>query len=54
MLGLWATRRPGSGARPYRTEQVSSQFEELMLKGISVPTYQVSAMTMRNPFSRWL
>lgn len=40
-------------ARPYRTERISSQFEELMLKGISVPTYQVSAMTMRNAMRYW-
>jgi uncharacterized protein with NAD-binding domain and iron-sulfur cluster len=40
-------------ARSYRTERISSQFEELMLKGISVPTYQVSAMTMRNAMRYW-
>lgn len=40
-------------ARAYRTEQISEQFEELMLKGISVPTYQVSAMTMRNVMRYW-
>lgn len=40
-------------SRPYRTEQISDQFEELMLKGISVPTYQVSAMTMRNVMRYW-
>ena len=40
-------------SRPYRTERISDQFEELMLKGISVPTYQVSAMTMRNVMRYW-
>ena len=40
-------------SRPYRTEKISDQFEELMLKGISVPTYQVSAMTMRNVMRYW-
>lgn len=40
-------------SRPYRTGQISTQFEELMLKGISVPTYQVSAMTMRNVMRYW-
>jgi uncharacterized protein with NAD-binding domain and iron-sulfur cluster len=40
-------------ARAYRTEPISAQFEELMLKGISVPTYQVSAMTMRNAMRYW-
>jgi uncharacterized protein with NAD-binding domain and iron-sulfur cluster len=40
-------------SRMYRTEPISAQFEELMLKGISVPTYQVSAMTMRNAMRYW-
>lgn len=40
-------------SRLYRTEKTSDQFEELMLKGISVPTYQVSAMTMRNVMRYW-
>jgi hypothetical protein len=40
-------------SRLYRTEKISDQFEELMLKGISVPTYQVSAMTMRNVMRYW-
>ena len=35
-------------ARFYRTDTIADQFQELMLKGISVPTYEVSAMTMRN------
>jgi uncharacterized protein with NAD-binding domain and iron-sulfur cluster len=41
-------------SRFYRTEAVSLQFEELMLKGISVPTYEVSAMTMRNVMRYWV
>jgi len=40
-------------SRFYRTEGVAQQFEELMLKGISVPTYEVSAMTMRNVMRFW-
>ncbi len=40
-------------SRFYRTERVAQQFEELMLKGISVPTYEVSAMTMRNVMRFW-
>lgn len=34
-------------SRFYETEPVANQFEDLMLKGISVPIYEVSAMTMR-------
>lgn len=41
-------------SRFYRTERVAQQFEELMLKGISVPTYEVSAMTMRNVTRYWV
>jgi uncharacterized protein with NAD-binding domain and iron-sulfur cluster len=41
-------------SRFYRTETVEDQFEELMLKGISVPTYDVSAMTMRNVMRFWV
>jgi protoporphyrinogen oxidase len=40
-------------SRFYRTEQIAQQFQELMLKGISVPTYEVSAMTMRNVMRFW-
>jgi uncharacterized protein with NAD-binding domain and iron-sulfur cluster len=35
-------------SRFYRTERVASQFEHLIMKGISVPANVVSAMTMRN------
>jgi len=41
-------------SRFYRTDPVAVQFEELMLKGISVPTYEVSAMTMRNVMRFWV
>jgi len=41
-------------SRFYRTERVAQQFQELMLKGISVPTYEVSAMTMRNVMRFWV
>ena len=41
-------------SRFYRTDSVALQFEELMLKGISVPTYEVSAMTMRNVMRYWI
>jgi phytoene dehydrogenase-like protein len=41
-------------SRFYRTDHVASQFQELMLKGISVPTYEVSAMTMRNVMRYWV
>lgn len=41
-------------SRFYETESVANQFEDLMLKGISVPIYEVSAMTMRNTMRYWL
>ena len=41
-------------ARFYRTDTIAEQFQELMLKGISVPTYEVSAMTMRNVMRYWV
>lgn len=41
-------------SRFYRTEAIARQFEELMLTGISVPTSEVSAMTMRNVMRFWL
>jgi len=41
-------------SRSYRTERLIQQFQELMLKGISVPTYEVSAMTMRNVMRFWV
>ena len=40
-------------SRFYRTERVAQQHQELMLKGISVPTFFVSAMTMRNVMRYW-
>jgi len=41
-------------SRFYRTDLIADQFQELMLKGISVPTYEVSAMTMRNVMRFWV
>lgn len=41
-------------SRLYRTDRIVNQFQELMLKGISVPTYEVSAMTMRNVMRFWV
>ncbi len=41
-------------SRFYRTEQVAREFQDLMLKGISVPTYMVSAMTMQRVMQNWL
>ena len=41
-------------SRFYRTEQVAREFQDLMLKGISVPTYLVSAMTMQRVMQNWL
>ena len=38
----------------YRTERIALQHQELLLKGISVPSYAVSAMTMRNVLRFWL
>jgi len=40
--------------RFYRTERVALQHQDLLLKGISVPSYDVSAMTMRNVLRFWL
>ncbi|HVO41658.1 MAG TPA: FAD-dependent oxidoreductase [Aggregatilineales bacterium] len=40
-------------SRFYRTEQVARQFQDMMLKGISCPAYEVSAMTMRNVMRYW-
>ena len=39
--------------RFYRTERVALQHQDLLLKGISVPSYAVSAMTMRNVLKYW-
>ncbi len=41
-------------SRFYRTEQVAMQYQDLMLKGISVPSYFVSAMTMRQVMRYWI
>lgn len=41
-------------SRPYRTEQVARHFHDFTLKGVSVPSYQVSAMTVRNVFLYWM
>jgi uncharacterized protein with NAD-binding domain and iron-sulfur cluster len=41
-------------SRFYRTEPIAQQFQELMLKGISVPTYEVSAMTMHKVMQFWV
>jgi uncharacterized protein with NAD-binding domain and iron-sulfur cluster len=38
----------------YRTETVAAQTQQLMLKGISVPSYFVSAMTMRKVMLFWM
>ncbi len=40
-------------SRFYRTQAVALQFQDLMLKGISCPAYEVSAMTMRNVLRYW-
>jgi uncharacterized protein with NAD-binding domain and iron-sulfur cluster len=39
--------------RFYRTERVALQHQDLLLKGISVASYAVSAMTMRNVLKFW-
>ena len=41
-------------SRFYRTEAVALQFQDLMLKGISCPSTEVSAMTMRNVLRYWI
>lgn len=38
----------------YRTERVAKEFQELMLKGISVPCYFVSAKTMQSVMQYWI
>ncbi|WP_276299800.1 hydroxysqualene dehydroxylase [Halorussus lipolyticus] len=40
-------------SRFYGKESVAKRFQDLILKGISVPTYDVSAMTMRNMMRYW-
>ncbi len=41
-------------SRFYRTEAVSKQYQDLLLKFISVPSYRVSAMTVRKMLSYWV
>ncbi|MGA7218418.1 MAG: FAD-dependent oxidoreductase [Candidatus Sulfotelmatobacter sp.] len=41
-------------SRFYRTEQLAEQYQDMMLKGISVPSYFVSTMTMRQVMRYWL
>lgn len=41
-------------SKVYRTRNVELQFEELILKGLSVPTYELSAMTMSKVMSFWV
>lgn len=41
-------------SRFYRTESIGQQFHQLVLKGLSVPGYLVSAMTVRNVVRYWL
>ncbi|MCH7688885.1 MAG: FAD-dependent oxidoreductase, partial [Planctomycetes bacterium] len=38
-------------SRFYRTEQISLQYQDLLLKFLSVPSYAVSAMTTKKPMS---
>jgi monoamine oxidase len=41
-------------SRFYRTENVAREFQDLMLKGISVPSFMVSAMTMQKVMRNWV
>lgn len=41
-------------SRFYRTERVLDEMQDLMLKGITVPSYFVSAMTMRKVMQFWV
>ena len=41
-------------SRFYRTEGVAAQFQDLMLKGISVPAHFVSAKTMQSVIAYWV
>ncbi len=41
-------------SRFYRTERLALQYQDMMLKGISVPSYFVSTMTMRQVMRYWL
>jgi zeta-carotene desaturase len=40
-------------SRFYRTEDLAAQYQDMMLKGISVPSDFVSAMTMRQAMRYW-
>jgi uncharacterized protein with NAD-binding domain and iron-sulfur cluster len=41
-------------SRFYRTERVATEYQDMVLKGISVPSYFVSAMTMRQVMRYWV
>jgi len=41
-------------SRFYRTPELETQFQELVLKAITVPSYAVSAMTVRNVVRFWI
>jgi predicted NAD/FAD-dependent oxidoreductase len=41
-------------SRFYRTEQLALAHQEFILKGLSVPSYDLSAMTLRNIIRLWL
>jgi uncharacterized protein with NAD-binding domain and iron-sulfur cluster len=41
-------------SKVYRCRNVELQFEELILKGLSVPTYEVSSMTMAQVMNFWV
>jgi Flavin containing amine oxidoreductase len=41
-------------SRFYTTEELEDQFHELMMKAITVPSYYVSAMTVKNAMQFWL
>jgi protoporphyrinogen oxidase len=41
-------------SRFYRTEQLARAHQEFILKGLSVPSYELSAMTLRNVIRFWL
>ena len=41
-------------SRFYRTEAVSKQYQDLLLKFVSVPSYKVSAMTVKNMLDFWV
>jgi len=41
-------------SRFYRTEAIARQYQDLLLKFISVPSYRVSAMTVQNMLKFWV